>query len=473
MSLTSNRLLGGVLVLSAAAAACDSSTLTQGSAPLDGGGGAAGLGVGGSNTGGATAAKTCGERGNGPSTSAGVDGPVNPLRYDGPAIVERSASAYGYNQLVLAYEPTDGSTSALPSHANIGVPPSIVLPPGAKVWLSTSGNPAYKLFDPMPPPSWYVVRDKKDGRIIVAAGKDAPADLFAPLTFLNQKTTCVGAFDDGCGTGTATYSSFDVHGDTTATIEDGHHGMVRMAGLDYDVELMARSLVVDPNKQPTCGDYFGPYQGFAVGVKVKDPAPIVADLEVGAPVACSRGNANLPSVGLQVFNGSTGSAPSSPFFEGKVFFTKLDSDTADCFSFKTATNADATFDVFRFCVSPGLFSAPVVGQEFWAATWSPFMGSLRGPNRGPMLLATGTADLPLESTKRSELERVLGVSVDAKPACRYADGGMYQLWDVTLGTATPVVLRSESRAAVTIDGHGVDAWTWQAGTSIGISLAAR
>ena len=395
--------------------------------------------------------------------------------YEGPAIVERSSAT----ELVMAFTPTDardaGATSALPLHARIhGLSPMPAFPLGARVWLSKSpaGDPPFSFFGPA---SWSIaVRDKQGGRLLFGAAKEPAKAAFAPLSFDNVRAVCSGAYSDSCASGSVTHSSVEVHGDTAVVITDGQTRAVRAGGVDYDVTVMARDITTTNVR---CADYYA-YDGLAVDVRARDLGPLVAGLEVGAPIACPRGNEDLKEVGFSFYE-----VPLSTPYDGRAFYLKRRPDTAyECFQFKPVGvmgAAPGDTPVLEFCTSPGLFREPAPNQEFWVTTTSFRLAALRGPNRGSLLLAFVYADAPLDAPTSAQLESVLGVHLEARELCRYADGDptrgapVSPLWELAFGRTSPVALRTDGHAVVPIAGKDYDAWMWAQGPSLGLSLAAR
>jgi hypothetical protein len=321
-------------------------------------------------------------------------------------------------------------------------------------------------FGPAKPWS-YSVRDKKDGRLLLASGWGVATTLFAPLTFDHQSTTCSGAYDDGCGSGSATYSSFDVHGDSTVTIDDGQSATVRAGGVDYAVELMSKNIEISAFSD-RCADYSGPYTGFGVNAAIEDTTPLVGTFDVGAPIACALENADLKQVNFSFYDVDFNTA-----YDGKVVYAKRGQPGGnDCFDFTTTlTGADGTPALMEFCVSPGLFTEPTVGQAFWATTTGWQLGALKSSNGGQVLLAAVNQSVPFDTTAKADLAAVLGVPVDARQRCPYAAG--YALWETTFGTTSQVILGPSGHATPTIGGKSYDAWMAQNDTSLGISIVAR
>jgi hypothetical protein len=435
-----------------------------------GGAGQGGVGPdGGAGSTGGTGVKMCGDRSSAVYDQSAYYGAFNSLSYDGPAIVERSPSSDTWNELVLALPPAaaDGGAGALPLHVRIsGLPTKATFPLGARVWLTKSAPPTFG-FGPAKPWS-YTVRDKQDGRLLFAGGWNVAPTLFAPLTFDHETPTCTDtAYDDGCGMGTATYSSVDVHGDTTATIDDGQSATVRAGGVDYTVEIMSRNIYVMPTNR--CGDYFGPYTGFAANAAVKDTTPLAGTFDVGAPIACGLENADQKQVGFSLYEIDSGTP-----YDGKVVYAKkrVQPGGLDCFDFTTTlTGADGAPALMEFCVSPGLFPEPAVGQALWATTKGYQLATLKSSQGGPLLLATVDQSVPFDATTKADLAAILGVPVDARQRCPYAAG--FTLWETTFGTTSPVVLGPSGHATPTIGSKTYDAWMEQSDTTLTFSLVAR
>ena len=482
----------GAVLLAAALAGCGSSTAVPASGtggkngPPDAGqevgtagqsggagqgstagqGGAGPTGVAGQGGSAGSAVNTCGPRG-GVNDQSAFYGASSNSPYEGPAIVERSAPTAGSNELVLAFSPTpDGGAGELPLHVLIqGLPAKATFPIGAKVWLTKSAAPPVGFG--FPPPWWYSVRDKKDGRLLLAAEKDVTATLFAPLTFDGGVASCTTAYDDGCGSGTATYSHVGVHGDTTVAIEDGQSATVPVGGIDYTVGVMSRNItLVGANNR--CADYFGPTQGFAASAAIADTTSLAGTFDAGAPVACALENADVKQVGFSFYD----VAFNTPY-DGRVVYAKTrDAGDLECFDFTTTlTNADGAPALLEFCVSAGLFPTPAVGQELWVTTPDWRLAALKSSKSGPLLLAALNESVPFDATTTASLQAALGIATGARQRCPYAAGAA--LWEATFGTTSPVVLGPSGHATPIIGGKTYDAWMSQGGSTLGIAIVAR
>ena len=492
--------LGGALFFAAALAACgNSQPSTQGPAANTGSGGAAGEGVGGSAappagsgpggsasavggglgglagaasigaagffaTGGAggvqITAASCGPRTFDPIYTLSVVGDAT-KPYEGPAIVERSASNGTSYELVLAFAPTTAGAGALPEHATIsGLDPLPAIPQGAKVWFSRSADPKLGSDGPVRP-WWFAVRDKQNGSFLIATGIDAPAGTFAPFSFDNKQAICTSFLDTPCAQGPATYSSIDVHGDTTVTIDDGQWAAVAAGGVSYDVGITS----MDLTSSFVCPSYAGPSMGLGLGVRAKDLASVVAGLTVSAPIACGRGDADSKIV-TGTFD--VGDIIGDVRYDGKAVYSKRVSDPVlDCFRFEsTVSDGQGGLGTIDFCTSRGSFAEPTVGQEFWA-TQTSTVTELRGPNRGAPLLVLLTVFGPFDATTQTTLQSALGIPVATKQACSYADvPGGFRLWEVDFGAgASTAGLVAGGHATFQIGGRSYGAWMDQSDSS--------
>lgn len=425
----------------------------------------------------------CGNHAAGVSDETSLYGASSDLPYEGPAIVERSVSNGTSGELVLAFQPAAadggapdggsdggalnaGAVGALPLHLFISdLPTKAIFPLGTRVWLTWDAG-SRGGFGPAPPFS-YSVRDRKDGRLLLAAARPAEASLFAPLTFDDEKVTCETPYDDGCAAGTVTYSSFDVHGDATVTIDDGQTATVKAGGVDYTVELMSGHY--DLASKFLCQFYIGPSQGLGLSATVTDTTPLARTLDVGAPIACAIENADLKQV---IFN-PPGVGPGAGY-QGKVVYSKRGfSYPLNCFDFTTviAQGTGATA-VMEFCVSPGLFPEPAAGQEFWVTMTSDGVAAaLKDATGGTLLLASASPAVPLDATTAAELANVLGIPVGVRQRCPYAPGTT--LSEMTLGAASPIVIGPFGHATVPIGSKSDDAWLTQGGQTLYLSLVAR
>src|SRR5262249_41046296 len=148
------------------------------------------------------------------------------------------------------------------------------------------------------------------------------------LSFDNKKTTCVGYINTTCVQGPVTYSSIDVHGDTTVTIDDGQRAAAFAGGVAYDVGITSADL----SSASVCTIYDGPGTGLGVDLRAKDLASVVAGLTVGAPIACARGDADSKLVTGAFSADIIGDVR----YDGKaVYAMRLPDPALDCFRFET------------------------------------------------------------------------------------------------------------------------------------------
>jgi hypothetical protein len=409
------------------------------------------------------------------SLSVHTIGPPGGAPYDGPAVVERSTT----NELVLAFSPTDasrpdgGAAGDLPLHAFIAASNLPVFPLGARVWLyKSAAGDQFNAFS-APPATTIAVRDKKGGHLILGAGYPPDGTALIPYA-VSAGGQCTTAYSDECAKGTAVYSSLDVQGDSTVTIADNETRTVRAGGVDYDVTVMARKIDA---KTINCTDYFT-YDGVAMDVRAKAPAPLIAGLEAGAPIACARGNDVVQTVYSTFYAVSLGTS-----YDGKAFYVKrADIPGADCYQFSVEGVASETppeKPFVEFCAPVGLFPEPTVGQEFWATLSSYDITALRGPNRGPLLLASVFASAPFDADTSTRAQQVLGVPVEARLGCVYAQpagpGTMPEyLWEVALGATSPGIIKTDAHTVVTVAGQSYDAWMESdAGARLYFSLVAQ
>jgi hypothetical protein len=420
-----------------------------------GGSGVGGDGMGSNGVGGSGAsASLCGDHGEDFPRLASSTVGSGDRSYDGPAIVERSTPS----ELVLAF---GGNATAPPLHTSIsGGGPLPVLPVGAMTWLdkSMAGDPPAPIDQlSVALPVSFTVRDAKDGHILLGAAIRASSTAPAPIPFANVRSTCSGSIDTFCLTATATYSSVDVQGDTAVTIADNETGTVRVGGADYDVTVKARQY---SNVLVTCAN---PQSGVSMEVRAKAPASSIAALQVGPPIACGRGNDEVKTVQYMLLGDFA-----SLVHDGPVFYVKRD---GQCYQFAYGKGEGP---VLAFCSDQALGSEPQVDQEMWA-TVEPAagfaVGALRASMNGPLLLGTVTGGPTSMSGTSAAVSQALGVPVEFRASCMYAANA--PLWEASLGTTAPTVVKSDTHAVVTIDGKSYDAWMKGVGQAVSLSLVAQ
>jgi hypothetical protein len=372
--------------------------------------------------------------------------------YEGPAVVERSTS----KELTLTFTLPMGVAGALPLHATIsGLGATPLFTPGAKVWLkkNPAGDPSRTSpFGPVAGQS-FSVYDKSGGRLLFGAS-DRVAGVLPSVPAANE---CTAPYDDGCGTGTITYRSTEVLGDSSIVIADAETRVVPVGGFDYDVTVTWRTFDVAASSR--CADYFGPPGGMAMDVRARDLASLASKLATVALPVCARGNADQPTASFTLFEVSTRQA-----FEGPVVYVKRgrSSDT-ECFQFDPTSlpHDKPPVPMLEICVSPGLFKEPAVGQTLWASVPSYVVATLRTAQTGPLLLAAVNA-IAGDPSAQQAIAPTLGVGVETRSGCAYAldEEGKetVRLQDLVFATTPPVVVASDTRSVVAIAGKDYDVW---------------
>jgi hypothetical protein len=391
--------------------------------------------------------------------------------YEGPAVVERSTE----RELVLAFDPDPTNGGTLPRHTTIQDVGPALFPVGAKVWLKKDPV-AYKtgFFLPAPDTSLSVFT-KKDGTLLLgdASASEASGVTAAGLLPLEEKGKTRRPYANECATGTLETTTFEVKADTTVTITDGQTRVARVGGVDYDLGVVARRFDFSST---TCADYV-PYGWFQLSVRARDLAALVSTLELGAAPACALGNAKLEDVSVGLYN-----VASDVTYDGPVFYTKRAIGAVegyDCFEFRVpglAAAPGAPPPVVQACATPGILREPAAGEELWATIPSIALATLRKANRGDLVAASIVTSS--ENVSSSQINQVLGITMDVHPGCAYANytdsvtGNLvvYNLQEVTFGASPPIVMGNKSHAVVPIGGVDCDVWVWDSGA---VAIAAK
>jgi hypothetical protein len=404
--------------------------------------------------------------------------------YGGPAVVERSVPT----ELTLAFYAEDsvgdggassdgggasadggganadggvasadgGGARSLPLHASIGgLGDTPAFPVGARVWLEkTPAGP--------PPPAFqspstffngtFVVRDKKDGAILIAGAHNTPG----PIPTSPGGQSCTDTTNDGACS--YTYGSLDVHGDMTVLVGNGETRTVPIGGVGYDVSVTDMSFTSFPG---ACGgDVPSSFSEVDVSVRAKDLATLVKTLPKGTVPACSRGNYERKWPVFDFFDGTTVWVP----YEGPASYTGR---VGRCFEFSATgridptTNAPAKLDL---CEADGLLVEPTVGTSFWLSMPTLFIATLRSAKDGPFVLAS--FEITSTGAHSAAADQTLGVHVDIRRGCAYASmtslasapPATLSLDELVFATAPPVVVGTDDHALVTLGGKAYDAW---------------
>lgn len=418
--------------------------------------GAAGAGTGTGGTAGGSAGAVCGTHlGFGTQLYVGTEGPRGGV-YDGPATIERSTR----EELVVAFQP---SGMTLPMHVSLqryDRTPMPMLPLGAQVWLSKNpaGSPVDQPFY-YPPPSWSIaVRDQQNGRLLLGAVYNPTDAIPSPVPISSAADSCTTDDPDWCNRyGTRTYSAVDVHGDTTVSIADSQTGTVAIGGIDYDVRVSAQ-LVRAGTQGGGCADWQA-IGGIAIDAWATDLAGLAAALPTGPLPACAQGNDDSKHVSLSLYE-----VRNNTPYDGPVFYSGRSPDRSNCFLFDVVglTSVTGSPPQFEVCAAPDVFSEPAAQQEFWATLPTYSVGALRGPQRGPLLVAFATTGVPIPASDAAQIEQTFGVAVGSQRRCDYAAldnaGSVRPLWDLVFAATPQVTAPSETITSVQIAGTAHRAW---------------
>lgn len=425
-------------------------------------GGVAGATVGG--TGGTSSSNGCGTHDRfGPRLAVQTIGSAGGDPYDGPAIVERSAS----DKLILYFvlPGATGSTGGtgpdggLPAgsqdiHATItGLDPMPLLAPGAKLWLSKNpaGNQESDVLMYGIAPWSISVRNRQGGDLLFGAARNQFDAAASPVRIgaVTPDCTAANVNPSGCTPGASvTYSSVEVEGDTPVVIHDSVPGTVTLGGIEYDVRATVQKLSA---AGAVCSDYHSSDDsGVALDVRAKNLADLVAALEVGDPPSCGEGNDPDRSTYFSMTEVSV-----STTYEGPVFYLGRDSyfpATYD-FSIPGLSSETGSPPVLMIEGATPILSEPTVGQEFWLSFRNLDLQALREAEQGPVILAqSGSADAV------PQLADLLGITVSAEATCTYAAPSL--LWDAAFETNPPVRVKSGTTGTLDIGGRSYGAWVW-------------
>jgi len=425
-------------------------------------GGVAGATVGG--TGGTSSSNGCGTHDRfGPRLAVQTIGSAGGDPYDGPAIVERSAS----DKLILYFvlPGATGSTGGtgpdggLPAgsqdiHATItGLDPMPLLAPGAKLWLSKNpaGNQESDVLMYGIAPWSISVRNRQGGDLLFGAARNQFDAVASPVRIgaVTPDCTAANVNPSGCTPGASvTYSSVEVEGDTPVVIHDSVPGTVTLGGIEYDVRATVQKLSA---AGAVCSDYHSSDDsGVALDVRAKNLADLVAALEVGDPPSCGEGNDPDRSTYFSMTEVSV-----STTYEGPVFYLGRDSyfpATYD-FSIPGLSSETGSPPVLMIEGATPILSEPTVGQEFWLSFRNLDLQALREAEQGPVILAqSGSADAV------PQLADLLGITVSAEATCTYAAPSL--LWDAAFETNPPVRVKSGTTGTLDIGGRSYGAWVW-------------
>jgi hypothetical protein len=403
--------------------------------------------------------------------------------YDGPALVERST----HDELRLVYPSdqaaVDGVAAPWAHSAFLvqGENEWPIIPLGTELWLTRDpwryGSVPGGLY--FPRLSWaFTLRSHQAGPILAGAAFSADGVQTAawPLTVLGVSQTASCERSDSCATDR--YWSIDFQAETPVTLQPGQQALMRLGGAEYTV----RGSAWTTSSRHTCADFEGgSYLSF--GLWSRDLESALAGALVRELPRCVVGNA--PDVQALMSSELPGS------YDGPVFYRGRGSMDADYERFEFATEATAgAAPELHVRVTPGVFTEPEMGREFWLTTTPLSSGNgwlnvLRDPRRGPFWLASVSASLPLSAEDSSAIDSALEVPVTATEACVYGttQGAMtthsagttsnVSLWDVSFGTAPPTVVGSQSLGEVVLSGNAYGVWASALGTSLVITAYRR
>ena len=393
---------------------------------------------------------------------APVDG--TPTDYDGAAVVERNNDS-GIT-LAFAITPTAGAR-----HVTF-VPPEPIplLPVGAAVWLSASpaGNPqaaSQEVPGSTGAPWSIAVSDHAHGSVLFGAGYTPDNASLAfpalPFTVSNGDVVCSASVPDDCSstkTMLVAYASLHVQGDAPVTIADGETKLVSVQGTAYDVRarVTSRSLPAGADDSG-CSDYVWIPMGVALDVRAHDLDSLLGSLPTAELPACAQGNDGGGRFSLDVEGGMSVEAG----FDGPVVYDHAADD-----GMLTFNAADGTTLQF---LPPGSFAKPQVAEEFWltSSTYD-VQGNqvfhkawLREKNRGALLLATISGDLPFSAADAAELQNELGIAVSAVNWCTYSPSRTssvppVRLWDFSFGDSPAQTVHSGTLAELDLAGRKYD-----------------
>jgi hypothetical protein len=156
--------------------------------------------------------------------------------YDGPAVVEGSTA----EELILASSTTDPASV----HLTIsGLAPMPIVPLGASVWLTRTGDSGISSNFRTEMERWaFTVHDPETRRVLLGAVQvphrlaTVPLPTGAPVALDGVRPICSRATPDSCSGAAVTSLQVDVRGDTTTTpISNGTVAPVILGGVTYDV----------------------------------------------------------------------------------------------------------------------------------------------------------------------------------------------------------------------------------------------
>jgi hypothetical protein len=376
--------------------------------------------------------------------------------YEGPAIIERSTE----DELVMYFTVQASEASAAsndPVHSTLrGLKAMPIFPVGAKVWLSQAYTPISAYSDHR---FKFVLRDGKDGALLLGAGLDGVLAVDSPL-----EPAPVGNLQVSCKeeqrpttlqgtpcsqTSSITYYSAEVSADTKVTIRNGETKTVNIGGIAYEATVGATLGI------QACTNDAYPVGGLYLGLIAHDLQGRIAQLEVGDPPSCGQGNARGAKVFL--FNGSM-----SPY-DGPALFVA--SNTQPHLLLNDASQLHDTPQWLSWQGDESWSLALVPGATYWTTlTASSQEGSLRRAEHAPFLIASivehQVPEVPASETWTEP--SFDGTSLTAEPRCTYLYQGPERapltLYDLTFGTNPPVTIKSGESGTVTLSGASYRAW---------------
>jgi hypothetical protein len=395
--------------------------------------------------------------------------------YDGPALVERSAN----EGLTLTFRLADSTIApggapdaggptdtGLYRHSYIGLDPTQLFPVGARVWFTKDADPAPPALEGDPGvPYSFAIHDGQGGRLIVGAALQGYGPLTAPITTSQPTPGCTMALQAGCITGTLTYGTTVVAGDTRVTVSTDAPATVTLGGVAYDVRYAAELEQGQVDSQ-ACTNVTLTSMA-QIDVRAHDLATLVASLPQGTLPTCVPGNDPDRTVSFYpLITGSVGN--------GVVSYLGPYSSSSDTFVFAASAGAVETQSPrLEIAGAQEVLPVPAVGQQFWYEDRQAVdpqtslvlqqLDALFASEGGPLLLAQYFDEAyPTVPGPLSELTDLLGVDVTLEEACSYV--GSVSLWDVVFATDPPVRVPSGTSRTIVLGGRSYNVWTPGGGT---------
>jgi hypothetical protein len=214
-----------------------------------------------------------------------------------------------------------------------------------------------------------------------------------------------------------------------------------------------------------CADGGYAFERVEVELRAKDPAALLREVDSGELPACILGN----DAGVEISISLEGGV-SIPYFDAPVYYESksVDAFGLEVFTFETTREEriDETVPRVTVSVTPGVFSEPPVGAEFWATrVYDSPIQILRDSQHGPLRLLVVDTSLPLSDSISSALNQALGAQVIVEPSCNYVnsrEGGLVRppasLWDASFLADTTIRVHSGSVGQFENGGRLYAAW---------------